>query len=311
MEEEGQAIEQPTLEQAALSVVDIVANKEPEAEPAAEASQPETEQAETKEEAPKPATEEQTQAEIRRLRIKYNGEEIEKDEPEVIELAQKGFDYTQKTQALAKEREELQEKIKAQVEPALKQYEEKLRLYEAAVWHNLAPEIQNTDWNALARDNPAEWAQRMQRANDVKALLANVHGELQKVEQTRAQQAQAAKQKEIAEAVDYLQKNVPGWNQDIYTKVLQAGVKNGYKPEVVQNLTDPIAIKVLWKAAEYDRLIEAKPLAEKRVQSVPKVVKPGTAEKPDANAERKQEAFKRLAKTGREADAIEVAKLFV
>lgn len=40
-------------------------------------------------------------------KIKWEGQEKELTEEEIIELAQKGFDYTQKTQKLAKERDEL------------------------------------------------------------------------------------------------------------------------------------------------------------------------------------------------------------
>src|SRR5688572_4896081 len=65
------------------------------AQPEAEA-QPEQPAVETA-----PEVEPETpQEEARRLKIKYKGEEKEFLEPEVIELAQKGFDYTQKSQAL-------------------------------------------------------------------------------------------------------------------------------------------------------------------------------------------------------------------
>ena len=41
---------------------------------------------------------EQEQEEQRTIKIKHNGQEIEKPESEIIDLAEKGFDYTQKAQ---------------------------------------------------------------------------------------------------------------------------------------------------------------------------------------------------------------------
>ena len=51
------------------------------------------------------------------LKLKVNGEEVEKPLDEVVALAQQGLDYTQKTQQVAEQRKELEayaEQIKAQ-----------------------------------------------------------------------------------------------------------------------------------------------------------------------------------------------------
>jgi len=89
----------------------------------AEATEP-TDEVESDEEAVDDAPddqaeeEEQSQDEVPAiLKLKVNGEEVEKPLDEVVALAQQGLDYTQKTQQVAEQRKELEtyaEQIKAQ-----------------------------------------------------------------------------------------------------------------------------------------------------------------------------------------------------
>jgi len=294
----------------------IIESEEPKEEPKEEVK---TESTEVTEEA-KPETEvsketeetkQEVKAEIRRLKLKYNGEEKEVEEPEAIELAQKGYDYTQKTMALAKEREELRESSKKQLDTKLKEYDEKLQLAEQAIWHTLAPEIQNVDWNKLAAENPAEWAQRYQHVQNVNAKLAQIQAERQKISQARESELKETFQKQAKEAVEILSKDIPGWSNDLYGKVLKTGMEYGFKAEEVNAITDPRAIKVLHDAMKFRALQSAKPAVEKKVASVPKVSKPGTAEKPDQNADAWKKGMAQLKKTGSTQDALAVAKLLI
>lgn len=310
--EEGQAPAE--THDAALSIVGSWIEKEA---PDPKAEQPEEKPAaapeEAKpEEAPDPETPAEAQAETRRFKLKYKGEELEKEEPEVIELAQKGWDYTQKSQALAKEREELHSSIQKQVEPKLKEYDEKLQTYERAVWQALAPEVNGTDWNALARDNPAEWAQKMQQVTNVNNVLQAVQRERQQLAAQAQEAAQKQMQKQIREAQEILQNEIPSWSNDLYSKILKNGEEYGYKAEELSQIADPRAIKVLHDAMQYRALKKAKPQVEKKVVDVPKVVKPGTGQRPgDPKAEKWNEAMSRLKKSGKDDDAIRVAKMLL
>lgn len=307
--EEGQAVAQPEV--LALEIASKILGDSPE-EVKEEAAQPETEVAETETEATaETTTEEQPQPKPRfKLTVKTEGgadEEVEVDEDELKKGYMMQRDYQRKTAELAREREAVAEKVKLAVEPTLKEYQTRLQLFEKAIWHKFAPEIQNTDWNALARDNPAEWAQKMQQANEVNSILNAVRQEQQKLEAQKQQEQQTVKQKQIQEAVETLQREIPGWNNDLYKEVMQTGIKLGYKAEEVAQITDPVAIKALHLAGELLRLKEAKPTVEKRVASVPKVVKPGTSEKSNANADKRADALKRLQRSGRIDDAAKFA----
>ena len=274
---------------------------EPEAEPQAE-----------------PGSEEEPQAESPSLKfkVKYKSEEGEDVEAEVDqdELV-KGYmlekSYRQKTAQLARERESVQSKIKEAVEPRLKEYDEKLQMAEQAIWHTLAPEIQNIDWNKLATENPAEWAQKYQHVQNVNAKLAQIQAERKKISEAREQEAKVNLKKQAEEAVEVLKSEIPGWSNELYGKILKSGTEFGFRSEELNAITDPRAIKVLHLAMKY-RELQAKPVVEKRAAAtVPKVVKPGTAEKPDAGSEKWNEGMAKLKKSGRTEDAVAVAKLML
>lgn len=280
-----------------------------EAKPEAQAS--EAAEAKAEETTPEEKSEE-VKAEIRRLKLKYNGEEIEKEEPEVIELAQKGFDYTKKTMDLAKEREDFRVKSKQELDAKLNEYAEKIALNEKVIKEAVIPGFEKIDWNKLMQESPIEYAQKLQQVSAVAAKLDEIHEERKKIEQQREKEHKESEQRRAKEAVEILQKEIPGgWSDQVYGSILKSGVEHGFKAEEVQAITDPRAIKVLWKAMQYDALQKAKPQVDKKVAQVPKVAKPGTAEKPDQKAEAWKKGMAQLKKSGSTQDAVALAKMFI
>jgi hypothetical protein len=276
----------------------------------------EEQEPEQQEEAEPEAEEEVEQPRKHKLTVKAedgSDQEVEVDDEELKKGYMMERAFRMKTAQLARERESLQSKIKAEVEPKLKEYEEKLTMAEQAIWHTLAPEIQNTDWNKLAEENPAEWAKRYQHVQNVNSKLAQIQAEKKKVEEARQQETQSQLKKAAEESVERLKEDIPGWNNDLYGKILKAGVEMyGFKAEEVNAITDHRAIKALHDAMQYQAL-KAKPLVEKRqTPSAPKVVKPGAGEKPDANAEKWNQGMAKLQKSGGHTDdAVALAKLLL
>ena len=219
--------------------------------------------------------------------------------------------YRQKTAQIARERETVQAKVKEETEKARKELDEKLQLAEQAIWHTLAPEIQGIDWNKLATEDPAEWARKYQHVQNVNAKLAQVQAERKKLSDSQAEEAKANIKKQIEASTETLKTEIPGWSDDLYRDILRSGVEQGFKKDEVNAIIDPRAIKVLWKARQYDALQKAKPVVEKRaVQIAPKVVKPGAGDKPASN-DKWKEGMAKLQKTGRTEDAVELARLLV
>lgn len=273
-----------------------------------------TEEAQT-EEAPEEAQEE-TPAEIRKHKLTVKAEdgadlEVEVDDEELKKgyMLEKAF--RMKTAQLAREREAVQAKIKEATEAKAKEYEEKLQIAEQAIWGTLMPELQSIDWNKLAAENPAEWAQKYQYVQNVNAKLAQIQQEKQKLEAARQEESRANLRKQAEEAVEVLKTEIPGWSNDLYGKILKFGTEAGFKAEEVNAITDHRAIKVLHDAMKY-RELRAKPVVEKRAApQAPKVVKPGAGEKPDASAESWEKGMAKLKQSGRTDDAVALAKLML
>jgi hypothetical protein len=328
----GQPFSEPTVEQMAAEVAKGMLEAEEGVErprdekgkfTKAEAPAPEAKE-EAKEESPEEPQEEPQEEEIdwdkiktvkRKLTVKNEAGEDEEAELTLEEM-EKGVmlerAFRMKTAQIARERESLQAKIKEAVEPKLKEYDEKLQMAEQAIWHTLAPEIQNVDWNKLAEENPAEWAKRYQHVQNVNAKLAQIQTERKKIAEAQQEEMRANLKKQAEASVERLKEVIPNWSNDLYGKILKSAVEAyGFKSEEANAITDHRAIEVLYDAMQY-RQLKAKPLVDKRAApAAPKVVKPGAGEKPDASANQWNESMANLRKSGRTEDAVAVAKLML
>jgi hypothetical protein len=314
-DEQGQAVEQPAIavpteltpQQAvnelsqAIQKADTPRDETGKFAPKQKAEEaPEAAAEEPAEEAP----EEEAPPPPRKLKIKYKGEDREVDEPEAVELAQKGYDYTQKMQQLSKERDESAASVKAERAAAAKQYEEYLETHKKAITQiagvKTFPEIE-----ALSKSDPVAAQQEFLRAVAVNQTISEIEAQQTKLRNERQSEMQSAQRKQAQEAVEILQSDIPGWSNDLYGKVLKNSVKDyGFKEQEVNSITDHRAIKVLHDAMKWREFQAAKPkTVDKKVASVPKVQKPGTTEKPDPKAQDLKVSFDQLTKTGSRLDA--------
>ena len=282
----------------------FVAKEKPEAK--AEEAKPETEAPKEEAEGPKPEEEKpEITPESRKFKLKYKGEEKEVDEPEAIELAQKGYDYTQKSQALAKEREELSVKVKSEQEAARKAYEQQLEIYRQATLRLVDNEVLNADLAKLAVEDPAKAQALFFKRQAVAETLTAIHAEQQKLIQQRESEGRETLQKLAKQSLEKLPERIPGWSKDLYSKVLQSGEHYGYQTEELNAIVDHRALEVLNDARQWREYQSAKPkTVEKKVPPVaPKVQKPGGGEKPEPKANRVQERMAALEKSGSRGDA--------
>jgi hypothetical protein len=325
----GQPAAEPSFEEMAASVAKgILQAEEGPVTPRDETgkftkAQPETEAKEeqpeeTQEEATETEAEEQPQPEKRTYKVRVKSEdgsdlEEEVDEDTLISGYMKDRDYRAKTAQLAREREAAQAKIKEAVEPKLREYETQLETYKQAVLKLADPEAMSADLNKLAETDPARAQLLFFKRLEINQTLQAVAQEQHKIATQRQQEMQESMQKQAREAIDALQRDIPGWSNELYGKVLKTGKDQyGFKAEEVNAITDPRAIKVLHDAMKYQELKAAKPQVGKKVVTVPKVVKPGTtSEKSDPVAEKWNEGMAKLKKSGRTEDAVAVAKLML
>ena len=293
-----QVIEQ-SVEDRMLAFLDV---EEPAVEePIAEVQEEEQPEATETEE----TTEEEQEAE-RVLKLKHDGVEIEKPESEVITLAQQGFDYTQKTQKLAEDRkvvEAMAQTIKDQEVAFRKQVEMQSALINeiadvTAIDKQLS-QYQNLNWQQLSDSDPVE-AQKLffaynqlqvQRGQAITAIN-NRKQELDNIQKTtREKHLELGRQK--------LEKEIPGWNQDMAKETAATGIEYGFSHDELSNLTDPRAVKLLHDAAQWRKLQASKPVVDKKVATASPTVKPVAKNSANVDRAKHSQLKEQLRKTGR------------
>jgi hypothetical protein len=252
-----------------------------------EGDEPEVEQ-------PEGEDEEQEQAEEPTFTIKVDGKDVTLKQSELIELGQKGLDYTKKTMAVAEERKAV-ETAKAQAEQA-RQYQE-----QAATEH-----IQRLQAFAQFMEKqvgdppPVEWASQdvayyLAQKEQYEARKGQLHQALQDVQQLQQQQArkrQAWVQERAAQTEKALRDTLPGWNDDTLNTLADYAGKLGLTPQSAEAaMLEPGFWQLIHRAKQYDALMEQKKTLKPKSE-LPKVSKPA-ASNPTPRAEvRKTEAFK-------------------
>jgi len=212
--------------------------------------------------------------------IVHNGTQVKLPRAEVIKLAQQGFDYTQKTQALS-ERSKGIDNIMARVSemeqilPVIATQQAEVAAFKA----QLAP-YEKVDWVQLATDNPLEYPKYRAQYD----LLVSGHNQAaQRVSQTMGEYQQ---KRDEAQAVNLqaqyqkLTQLVPEWQdaakfkagtQELHSYL----VAQGADPQILATLTDALSVSIARKAMLYDRAMKSKGEKAKLLQTAPPVARPG------------------------------------
>jgi hypothetical protein len=264
----------------------------------AEAETSETEE-EATEESPDDQAEEEEQSENDEvpaiLKLKVNGEEVEKPIDEVVALAQQGLDYTQKTQQVAEQRKELEDYakgIKAQEEIFRQEVElQNVLINEVAQITALDQKLaayQNVNWQQLS-DNDFVEAQKLfftynQLQQDRNALVSQFEAKKQEVVQ---KQTQLLSEK-IAKGKEVLAKEIPNWSPETNQALLSTGKEYGFSDAELNSIVDPRHVKVLHDAMQW-RKLQKNSTVKNKISNAKPVVKPGAKDsKAEANSNHRQ-----------------------
>lgn len=241
-----------------------------ETEDSEESEEPEVDEAE------EDAEEAEDDAEEGTFTLKHEGKEVSLKQSEVIELAQKGFDYTQKTMAVAEERKAVEaerqkaEALRVQHEQALTDQQQRLQalaeLMESQV--GTPPPI---EW---AQQDAAYYLAQKELYEARKGQLAKVHEAIARNSDEQARQRQAWIMEQAESTERALRDTLPGWNDDTLTSLAGYMQTHGLNPQTV---AEAFVQKGLWelahKAKAYDEL-QARKATLKPKAELPKVTKP-------------------------------------
>lgn len=246
---------------------------------------------------------ESEEPEIEYLELVVNGEQVKKSKAEVLELAQKGEDYTRKTQQLAEERRALQEQMQAAQQQQQMQSAVANLVAEAKAVEGQLAQYKDIDWNALVDADPV---QAMKLDRQYRELQAYYQGKVNDINQTsqqvQSQQAQMKQEMLVREHQAMLQ-SIPDWADKTKFDSEMADIRGflantGFNADEIGSIFDHRAVVVARKAMLYDKLMAGKPAVAKKVAEAPKPVKstaPQTTKSKEAYAKTRQE----LRKTGR------------
>jgi hypothetical protein len=212
-------------------------------------------------------------------------------------------DYMRNIQRVKAQEAELSTKGQQAELAAAQQYAQRLEAHKQAV-QQLAGVKTLQEIEALSRQDPAAAQQEFLRMISVNQTMQKIESEQRQAHEKIQQAQQAAVQAAIQKSRQQLENEIPNWGEDLYKNVLGGVAKDyGFKNEEVAPVVDARLIKVFHDAYQYRQLQRAKPEVSKKVVSVPKVVKPGSAQSQSTSNEA-SEAAQRLQKTGRGEDFV-------
>ena len=250
--------------------------------------------------------EEQSEDEVPALlKLKVNGEDVEKPLDEVVALAQQGLDYTQKTQQVAEQRKELEayaESIKAQEQAFQEQMQlNNVLIEDVAKITSLDQQLNqyaNVNWQQLS-DNDFVEAQKLffsynQLQQERSQLVSQFEAKKQQVVQKQTQ----LMAEKIAKGKEILAKEIPNWSPETNQALLSTGKDYGFSDAELNSIVDPRHVKVLHDAMQW-RKLQQNSVVKKKVSNAKPVVKPGSKDtKAEANSNHRQ-LRESLRKTGK------------
>ena len=251
--------------------------------------------------------EEQSQDEVPAiLKLKVNGEDVEKPLDEVVALAQQGLDYTQKTQQVAEQRKEL-EAYAQQIQLQEQAFQEQMQLNnvlieDVAKITSLDQQLNqyaNVNWQQLS-DNDFVEAQKLffsynQLQQERSQLVSQFEAKKQQVVQKQSQ----LMAEKIAKGKEVLAKEIPNWSPETNQALLSTGKDYGFSDAELNSIVDPRHVKVLHDAMQW-RKLQQNSVVKKKVSNAKPVVKPGSKDtKAEANSNHRnlRESLRRTGKS--------------
>lgn len=249
--------------------------------------------------------------ELREVKIKVplkNGD-VETEQELALDELRLGYmrtaDYQRKTQEVATQRAEIQNQFTQAVQAEQAKYVQQLQAQDAFLQQLAAPELQNVDWNRLSMEDPAQFVALYHKTNQLQQARQQIAQQIQDAENQRiyAQQQQLAQA--IPQAQERLKAKIPNWSPELQATLRDTGMKDyGFSAEEIGSVLDPRQVEVLHDAMQWRQLQKQKPITEKKVVSLPKVLKPGA--KPNAQVNKVNDLLARVKRTqGKDHAALE------
>lgn len=242
---------------------------------------------------------------IETVRLKVNGEELEKPLDEVVALAQQGLDYTKKTQDVAEQRKQL-ETLEQQLKVQEQQFAEQAQLNNLLIedvakitaLDQQLSQYKDVDWQKLTDSDFVEAQKQYMAYNQLQQQRNDAVSQFETKRQEAVTKQQEAYAERIRKGKEALAKEIPNWSPETTQAVVTTGKEYGFTEDELNAIADPRHVKVLYDAMQWRQQQSKKPIAKKKVASAKPVVKPGAKDPKVAAKSSSRKMREQLRKSG-------------
>lgn len=249
------------------------------------------------------------QPESAEFEIVHNGIQHKLDRAKTIELAQKGFDYTQKTQDLASKQKEVQAALQRAQELETLAPDITSELAQVKAAEKALEPWMKVNWIELATNDPLEYPKYRAQFDQLREAYGMARGSFERklgeFQQKKTEVAKSVLAQEMAKLREYIPAFSDPQKFESASKQIKAyGLQDGYSPEELDAITDARMVRTLWKASQYDQLVKSKAEKVKQVRAAPPTAKPGAVgQTQSAEQQQTQKLRQSLKKSGDWRDA--------
>lgn len=247
--------------------------------------------------------------------VKMAGEEREITQSELIKLAQQGADYTKKSQQISEQRKALDAEAKAisEAKQLRDQYAERLEAMQKMLQAQQQPD---DDLDYLQENDPIGYAVKVADMTRREKQMYAIEHERQRIAHQQEAERTEHNRRQIAEEAIKVSELIPDYSDSKKGALLRNELRDyaksiGYTDAEIGAVYDSRTVKALYDASQYQKLVNAKPSVNKKVQSAPKTVRSGTSPSKTSTTEAQRKQFKQLQATGRVRDAATVFENFI
>lgn len=235
------------------------------------------------------------------VKVKVDGEDRTVSVKDLKRLYGQEASLTRKSQEVSakrKEAEELGARYVAGLTGLLQKAQAKANPYKQIDFLSAAQQLKPEELNALRQEALQAFEEEKYLGEELNTFMGNLQS-----------QRQAQLVEKGREAVKELKRDIPGWNEKVYNDVRHFAISSGLDVDIVDNLVDASAIKLIHKAMLYDKGKSG--VVTKKKGKMPKTViktsksSGSTTKDLIGNKAAASKALKRLELTGSTDDAAE------
>jgi len=239
------------------------------------------------------------------IKLKVNGEEVEKPLDEVVALAQQGLDYTKKTQEVAERRKEL-DMLQEQLTNASRQYQEQQQLNNMLIddvakitaLDQQLSQYANVDWKKMSDSDFVEAQKLFFDYNQLQQDRSNAVSQFEAKRQNLVLQQQQLVAQQVAKGKEQLSKEIENWSPETIRGIVETGREYGFTEAELNSIVDTRQVRALHDAMQWRKLKSKNSVTKKKVASAKPVVKPGSKDPKKAANSNSRKLREQLRRTG-------------